>query len=123
MAIEPKKMAELLTHPNSPLLIDIRSSQAYQASHVFSAHSWSIPTLFLKRPIDRIVSLLPDQSEVKQWLSGHKKGVVLYDLDSQGLKEGSPLAILVEKLDCKWLYGGFNMFSKDYPELCVLDLR
>ncbi|KAJ3601897.1 hypothetical protein NHX12_029658 [Muraenolepis orangiensis] len=127
------------------LLLDCRSHELYESSHVESAINLAIPGLMLRRlkkgnlPIR---SIIPNNEDKEKFVKRCKTDmVVLYDeaaaatttttssserQDGGGLGS-SVLGLLLQKLrddGCKayYLEGGFNKFQTEFPEHCETNL-
>ncbi|XP_068598655.1 dual specificity protein phosphatase 7 [Brachionichthys hirsutus] len=125
---------------SSLLLLDCRSHELFESSHVGSAINLAIPGLMLRRlkkgnlPIR---SIIPNNEDKETFVKRCKTDVVvLYDEASPERQEpglggsglgGSVLGLLLQKLrddGCKAFYleGGFNKFQSEYPEHCETNL-
>uniref|UniRef100_A0A4W6EWN3 Dual specificity protein phosphatase n=2 Tax=Lates calcarifer TaxID=8187 RepID=A0A4W6EWN3_LATCA len=122
---------ELVSGGTSLLLLDCRSHELYESSHIETAINLVIPGLMLRRfkkgniPIRTII---PNHEDKEKFIRRCKTDtVVLYDectLDWQD--SGAPtsvLGLLLQKLwedGCKayYLEGGFVKFHTEYPEHC-----
>ncbi|XP_068194393.1 dual specificity protein phosphatase 7-like isoform X1 [Antennarius striatus] len=122
---------ELESGGASLLLLDCRSHELYESSHIESAINLVIPGLMLRRfkkgniPIRTII---PNHEDKEKFIRRCKTDtVVLYDestVDWQGCgAPASVLGLLLQKLwedGCKAFYleGGFVKFHTEYPEHC-----
>lgn len=122
---------ELESGGTSLLLLDCRSHELYESSHIESAVNLAIPGLMLRRfrkgniPIRTII---PSHEDKEKFLRRCKTDtVVLYDEGALGWQDsGAPasvLGLLLQKLwedGCKAFYleGGFVKFHTEYPEHC-----
>ncbi|KAM9443522.1 dual specificity protein phosphatase 7 [Clarias gariepinus] len=131
---------ELESGLNSLLLLDCRSHELYESSHIESAIHLAIPGLMLRRlrkgnlPIR---SVIPNDADKERFIRRCKSDtVLLYDeCGESGAAAaagtpgtaGSVLALLMHRLredGCKayYLEGGFNKFQAEYPEHCETNL-
>ncbi|KAK3512393.1 hypothetical protein QTP70_008746 [Hemibagrus guttatus] len=127
---------ELESGLNSLLLLDCRSHELYESSHIESAIHLAIPGLMLRRlrkgnlPIR---SVIPNDADKERFIRRCKSDtVLLYDETGDGGaaaagSAGSVLALLMHRLredGCKayYLEGGFNKFQSEFPEHCETNL-
>uniref|UniRef100_A0A671KG98 Dual specificity protein phosphatase n=1 Tax=Sinocyclocheilus anshuiensis TaxID=1608454 RepID=A0A671KG98_9TELE len=122
---------ELQTGGGSLLLLDCRSHELYESSHIESAINLAIPGLMLRRlkkgnlPIR---SIIPNTEDKERFVRRCKTDtVLLYDEAAAADWQGSVLGLLMHKLrddGCKAYYldGGFNKFQTEYPEHCETNL-
>lgn len=126
---------ELESGANSLLLLDCRSHELYESSHVESAINLAIPGLMLRRlkkgnlPIR---SIIPNNEDKEKFVKRCKTDiVVLYDEVTSDCEETglgtSVLGLLLQKLrddGCKayYLEGGFTKFHAEYPDHCESSL-
>ncbi|KAM6981109.1 dual specificity protein phosphatase 7-like [Aplochiton taeniatus] len=126
---------ELGSGANSLLLLDCRSHELYESSHVESAINLAIPGLMLRRlkkgnlPIR---SIIPNNEDKEKFVKRCKTDmVVLYDEVTSACEEtglgSSVLELLLQKLrddGCKayYLEGGFAKFHAEYPDHCETSL-
>uniref|UniRef100_A0A4W5NUW3 Dual specificity protein phosphatase n=1 Tax=Hucho hucho TaxID=62062 RepID=A0A4W5NUW3_9TELE len=120
---------------NALLLLDCRSHELYESSHIESAINLTIPGLMLRRlkkgnlPIR---SIIPNNEDKEKFVKRCKTDLVLlYDEATTDWQEtgvaSSVLGLLLQKLrdeGCKAFYleGGFNKFQTEYPEHCETNL-
>ncbi|XP_023995447.1 dual specificity protein phosphatase 7-like [Salvelinus sp. IW2-2015] len=120
---------------SSLLLLDCRSHELYESSHIESAINLTIPGLMLRRlkkgnlPIR---SIIPNNEDKEKFVKRCKTDMVLlYDEATTDWQEtgvaSSVLGLLLQKLrdeGCKAFYleGGFNRFQTEYPEHCETNL-
>lgn len=122
---------ELESGGSSLLLLDCRSHELYESSHIETAINLVIPGLMLRRfkkgniPIRTIISNHEDKEKIIRRCKTDT--VVLYDECSADWQNcGAPvsvLGLLLQKLwedGCKAFYleGGFRKFHTEYPEHC-----
>ncbi|XP_036389508.1 dual specificity protein phosphatase 7-like [Megalops cyprinoides] len=138
--VMPKKSADWLQDAlesggASLLLLDCRSHEYYESSHIETAINLAIPGLMLRRlkkgslPIR---SIIPNNEDQEKFVKRCKTDtVVLYDENTLELQDsgasGSVLGLLLRKLwddGCKayYLEGGFSRFRLDCPEHCETSL-
>uniref|UniRef100_A0A671Q8N7 protein-tyrosine-phosphatase n=1 Tax=Sinocyclocheilus anshuiensis TaxID=1608454 RepID=A0A671Q8N7_9TELE len=126
---------ELHSGGGSLLLLDCRSHELYESSHIESAINLAIPGLMLRRlkkgnlPIR---SIIPNTEDKERFAKRCKTDtVLLYDEAAAAWQEsgaaGSVLGLLLHKLrddGCQAFYleGGFNKFQTEYPEHCETNL-
>ncbi|XP_046731355.1 dual specificity protein phosphatase 7 isoform X2 [Silurus meridionalis] len=129
---------ELKSRLNSLLLLDCRSHELYESSHIVSAIHLAIPGLMLRRlrkgnlPIR---SVIPNDDDKERFIRRCKSDtVLLYDESRRdhrgsaaGTTAGSVLTLLMHRLredGCKayYLEGGFNKFHMEYPGHCETNL-
>uniref|UniRef100_A0A8C2JNZ8 protein-tyrosine-phosphatase n=1 Tax=Cyprinus carpio TaxID=7962 RepID=A0A8C2JNZ8_CYPCA len=125
---------ELQSGGGSLLLLDCRSHELFESSHIESAINLAIPGLMLRRlkkgnlPIR---SIIPNNEDKEKFARRCKTDtVLLYDeatADWQESGAGSVLGLLMHKLrddGCRAFYleGGFNKFQTEYPEHCETSL-
>uniref|UniRef100_G3NVE7 Dual specificity protein phosphatase n=1 Tax=Gasterosteus aculeatus aculeatus TaxID=481459 RepID=G3NVE7_GASAC len=126
---------ELESGAGSLLLLDCRTHELYESSHIESAINLAIPGLMLRRlkkgnlPIR---SIIPNNEDKEKFVKRCKTDVVvLYDEATPERQESglgsSVLGLLLQKLrddGCKafHLEGGFNKFQSEYPEHCETNL-
>ncbi|XP_060691489.1 dual specificity protein phosphatase 7-like isoform X2 [Hemiscyllium ocellatum] len=118
----------------SLLLLDCRSHELYESSHIESAINVVIPGLMLRRlkkgnlPIK---SLIPNNEDKEKFVKRCRTDtVILYDegtIDWHENGASSVLGLLLQKLrddGCKayYLEGGFNKFQTEYLEHCETNL-
>ncbi|XP_056130735.1 dual specificity protein phosphatase 7-like [Lampris incognitus] len=118
------------------LLLDLRSHDLYESSHIHTSINLAIPGLMLRRlkkgnlPLR---SIIPNHEDKERFVRRCKtEVVVLYDEQgSGGRHEAGPgssvLGLLLHKLredGCKAFYldGGYNKFQSEYPEHCETNL-
>uniref|UniRef100_A0A3Q0R2D7 Dual specificity protein phosphatase n=1 Tax=Amphilophus citrinellus TaxID=61819 RepID=A0A3Q0R2D7_AMPCI len=122
---------ELESGGTSLLLLDCRSHELYESSHIETAINLAIPGLMLRRfkkgniPIRAII---PNHEDKEKFIRRCKTDtVLLYDECSVDWQDsGAPtsvLGLLLQKLwedGCKayYLEGGFVKFHTEYPEHC-----
>eukprot|EP00063_Salmo_salar_P015748 XP_013990583.1 PREDICTED: dual specificity protein phosphatase 7-like isoform X3 [Salmo salar] len=121
---------ELESGGSSLLLLDCRSHELYESSHIETAINLAIPALMLRRfkkgniPIRTII---PNHDDKEKFVRRcNTDTVILYDectVDWQDGATGSVLGLLLQKLwddGCKayYLEGGFGKFQTEYPEHC-----
>ncbi|XP_043936339.1 dual specificity protein phosphatase 6-like [Protopterus annectens] len=118
------------------LILDCRSRELYESSHIEGAVSVAIPGLILRRlrkgslPVHFLMTSPEEKENFSRQCRTHT--VILYDessvtLPEQGEEEESVLAILLERLQkegCRTYYikGGFNKFQTEYPQFCETSL-
>lgn len=121
---------ELESGGSSLLLLDCRSHELYESSHIETAINLAIPALMLRRfkkgniPIRTIIPNHEDKEKFVRRCSTDT--VILYDectVDWQDGATGSVLGLLLQKLwddGCKayYLEGGFVKFQTEYSEHC-----
>lgn len=122
---------ELESGGTSLLLLDCRSHELYESSHVESAINLAIPGLMLRRfkkgniPIRTIIPNNEDKDKFSRRCKTDT--VVLYDECTVNWQDcgaaASVLGLLLQKLwedGCKAFYleGGFVKFHTEYPEHC-----
>ncbi|XP_038668562.1 dual specificity protein phosphatase 7 [Scyliorhinus canicula] len=118
----------------SLLLLDCRSHELYESSHIESAINVVIPGLMLRRlkkgnlPIK---SLIPNNEDKEKFVKRCRTDtVILYDectIEWHENGASSVLGLLLQKLrddGCKayYLEGGFNKFQSEYIEHCETNL-
>ncbi|XP_042265375.1 dual specificity protein phosphatase 7-like [Thunnus albacares] len=134
--VTPSKSVEWLqlqleSGGTSLLLLDCRSHELYESSHIETAINLAIPGLMLRRfkkgniPIRTII---PNHEDKEKFIRRCKTDtVVLYDECTVDWQDsGAPasvLGLLLQKLwedGCKayYLEGGFVKFHTEYPEHC-----
>nr|XP_057931393.1 dual specificity protein phosphatase 6 [Doryrhamphus excisus] len=117
------------------LVMDCRSQELYESSHVHSAINVAIPSLMLRRlkkgnlPVRALLSDGPDRERfVRRCKSAT---IVLYDEYSRDWNEnvdgGSVLGLLLRRMKDEgykayYLEGGFSKFQSDFPNLCETNL-
>ncbi|KAF3860669.1 hypothetical protein F7725_000924 [Dissostichus mawsoni] len=120
---------ELESGGTSLLLLDCRSHELYESSHIETAINLAIPGLMLRRfkkgniPIRTII---PNHEDKEKFIRRCKTDtVVLYDESTVDWQDSgaSVLGLLLQKLwedGCKafYLQGGFVKFHTEYPEHC-----
>ncbi|XP_062842962.1 dual specificity protein phosphatase 7 [Trichomycterus rosablanca] len=135
---------ELRSRRQALLLLDCRSHELYESSHVESAIHLSIPGLMLRRlrkgnlPIRSVIPNDVDKERFSRRCDTDT--VLLYDENGDspapapasgppgpGSGSGSVLALLMQRLredgcSAYYLEGGFNKFQMEYPELCETSL-
>ena len=84
------------------LVLDVRPPSAFEASHIYSAHSVPVPSTLLRRPafsVSKMAAMLSPsgQEAVNQWQS--MKNIVLIDVDSLSAGDGSILGGLAGKFE------------------------
>ncbi|XP_076874882.1 dual specificity protein phosphatase 7-like [Brachyhypopomus gauderio] len=115
----------------SLLLLDCRSHQLYESSHIETAINLVIPGILLRRfkkgnlPIR---SIIPNNEDKEKFISRCKTDtVILYDESTVDLRQseskGSVLALILQKLwddgfKSFFLEGGFTKFQMEHPEHC-----
>ena len=117
-----------LTNTPDVLLIDIRPHYQFQNSRLPGAVSLVVPSTLLKRPtysLEKMAEAIEPkaaQDHFSKWRS--MKKLVVYDLDSSFLVDGSNLAGLLRKFhvygyrgELAWVKGGFSAISRAYPSL------
>nr|XP_046168940.1 dual specificity protein phosphatase 7-like [Oncorhynchus gorbuscha] len=120
---------------SSLLLLDCRSHELYESSHIESAINLAIPGLMLRRlkkgnlPIR---SIIPNNEDKETFVKRCKTDMILlYDEATTDWQEtglvSSVLGLLLQKLrddgsKAFYLEGGFNKFQTDYPEHCEINL-
>ncbi|XP_064858184.1 dual specificity protein phosphatase 7-like [Oncorhynchus nerka] len=120
---------------SSLLLLDCRSHELYESSHIESAINLAIPGLMLRRlkkgnlPIR---SIIPNNEDKEKFVKRCKTDMILlYDEATTDWQEtglvSSVLGLLLQKLrddgsKAFYLEGGFNKFQTDYPEHCEINL-
>uniref|UniRef100_A0A672NEJ3 Protein-serine/threonine phosphatase n=1 Tax=Sinocyclocheilus grahami TaxID=75366 RepID=A0A672NEJ3_SINGR len=120
---------ELQGGGGSLLLLDCRSHELYESSHIESAINLAIPGLMLRRlkkgnlPIR---SIIPNTEDKERFARRCKTDTVLL-YDEAAAAAGSVLGLLLHKLrddGCTAFYldGGFNKFQTEYPEHCETNL-
>ncbi|KAL2103929.1 hypothetical protein ACEWY4_000797 [Coilia grayii] len=120
---------ELESGGNSLLLLDCRSHEVYESSHIETAINLVIPALMLrrfKRGNLPIRSLIPNNEDKEKFIRLCKTDtVILYDECTSDIHSGttSVLGLLLQKLweeGCQayYLKGGFVTFQTEYPEHC-----
>uniref|UniRef100_A0A8C6L753 Dual specificity protein phosphatase n=1 Tax=Nothobranchius furzeri TaxID=105023 RepID=A0A8C6L753_NOTFU len=126
---------ELESGASSLLLLDCRSHELFESSHIESAINLAIPGLMLRRlkkgnlPIR---SIIPNNEDKEKFVKRCKTDVVLlYDEATSERQESgmgsSVMGLLLQKLrddGCKafFLEGGFNKFQSEYPDHCETNL-
>ncbi|XP_015148232.1 dual specificity protein phosphatase 7 isoform X1 [Gallus gallus] len=140
-AAMPCKSAEWLQEElesgggRSLLLLDCRSHELFESSHIETAINLAIPGLMLRRlkkgnlPIR---SIIPNHEDKERFVKRCKADtVLLYDEATADWQDagaaGSVLGLLLQKLrddGCKayYLKGGFNKFQTEYSEHCETNL-
>ncbi|XP_041711868.1 dual specificity protein phosphatase 7 [Coregonus clupeaformis] len=121
---------ELESGGGSLLLLDCRSHELYESSHIETAINLAIPALMLRRfkkgniPIRTII---PNHEDKEKFVRRcNTDTVILYDECTVDWQDGatvSVLGLLLQKLwddGCKayYLEGGFGKFQTEYPEHC-----
>ncbi|KAG5281753.1 hypothetical protein AALO_G00048430 [Alosa alosa] len=120
---------ELESGGNSLLLLDCRSHEVYESSHIETAINLAIPGLMLrrfKRGNLPIRSLIPNNEDKEKFIRRCTTDtVILYDECTSEMHSGtsSVLGLLLQKLwdeGCQayYLKGGFVTFQTEYPEHC-----
>uniref|UniRef100_A0A4W3HTB4 Dual specificity protein phosphatase n=1 Tax=Callorhinchus milii TaxID=7868 RepID=A0A4W3HTB4_CALMI len=130
-----QEQLEAGAHSPLLLLLDCRSHDFYESSHVEAAINVVIPGLMLRRlkkgnlPIK---SLIPNNEDKEKFAKRCKSDtVLLYDEGSSERQDsgaGSVLALLLHKLrddgcEAYFLEGGFSKFQSEYPEHCQTSLE
>ncbi|KAL4646356.1 dual specificity protein phosphatase 7-like [Arapaima gigas] len=126
---------ELESGGSSLLLLDCRSHELFESSHIETAINIAIPGLMLRRlkkgnlPIR---SIIPNNDDKEKFVKRCKTDtLLLYDEATAECLEsaapGSVLGLLLQKLrddGCKayYLEGGFSRFQTEYPEHCETSL-
>ncbi|XP_015203775.1 dual specificity protein phosphatase 7 isoform X2 [Lepisosteus oculatus] len=126
---------ELEAGGGSLLVLDCRSHELFESSHIETAINLAIPGLMLRRlkkgnlPIR---SIIPNNEDKEKFVKRCKTDtVVLYDEATSDWQENgsasSVLGLLLQKLrddGCKayYLEGGFNKFQMEYAEHCETNL-
>lgn len=133
----PSKRAEWLqleleSGGTSLLLLDCRSHELYESSHIETAINLAIPGLMLRRfkkgniPIRTII---PNNEDKEKFIKRCKTDtIVVYDECTVNWQESGPptvLGLLLQKLwedGCKayYLEGGFVKFHTEYPDHCEI---
>lgn len=127
-ALHPNDLAPITADPDT-LILDIRPHAAYTQARLRSALSLSVPSTLLKRPLfslARLTAMLPSASarrNFRKWKD--KRRVVVYDLDSPAVREGSNLLGLMRKFanegmapaDVCWVAGGFQALWRENRDL------
>ncbi|XP_017265143.1 dual specificity protein phosphatase 7 [Kryptolebias marmoratus] len=135
----PSKSAEWLRlelesrGASGPLVLDCRSHELYESSHVETAINMAVTGLMLRRfrkgniPVQTII---PKHEDKEKFMRRCKTDtVVLYDESSADWQDGGPcppttiLFLLLKKLrddgcEAYYLEGGFEKFHTKYPEHC-----
>lgn len=126
---------ELESGESSLLLLDCRSHELFESSHIDTAINLAIPGLMLRRlkkgnlPIR---SIIPNNEDKEKFVKRCKTDtVVLYDEATSDWQENgaatSVLGLLLQKLrddgcEAYYLDGGFNKFQSEYSEHCETSL-
>ncbi|KZT22083.1 hypothetical protein NEOLEDRAFT_1244100 [Neolentinus lepideus HHB14362 ss-1] len=127
-ALTPADLGPVVVDPDT-LILDIRPHVAYTSARVRAALSLSVPSTLLKRPLfslARLTDMLPSASarrNFRKWKD--KSRIVIYDLDSAGVKEGSNLLGLMRKFVIEgmeasavcWVAGGFQAVWKENRDM------
>ncbi|XP_030625571.1 dual specificity protein phosphatase 7-like [Chanos chanos] len=122
---------QLHSGASSLLLLDCRSHELYESSHIETAINLVIPGLMLRRfkkgnlPIR---SIIPKSEDKEKFVRRYKTDtVILYDEATWDWQEsgtsGSILQLVLQKLwdegcEAFYLEGGFIRFQSEYPEHC-----
>ncbi|WVR06810.1 hypothetical protein IAU60_003846 [Kwoniella sp. DSM 27419] len=123
--ITPAALQPLISSA-STLILDVRPPSTYQSSHIPSSHSLPLPSTLLKRPaftLQKLVQMLPDKSvtAVNAWRE--KANVVLLDVDSATVSDGSVLDGLASKFEREgytgqlWFVKGGQQAVEQYGEI------
>ncbi|XP_051777202.1 LOW QUALITY PROTEIN: dual specificity protein phosphatase 7 [Erpetoichthys calabaricus] len=126
---------ELQSGGGALLLLDCRTHELYESSHIETAINLAIPGLMLRRfkkgnlPIR---SIIPNNEDKEKFVKRCKTDtVLLYDEATSEWPESgansSVLGLLLQRLrddGCKayYLQGSFNKFQTEYPEHCETNL-
>jgi len=107
-------------------VIDIRHHAQFQTSRIFGAISLVVPSTLLKRPgfsLEKMAEMIENKSSrdrFERWRSMTK--LVIYDVDTSFLADGSNLAGLLRKFQVSgyqgellWLKGGFTAALRANP--------
>ncbi|XP_048879264.1 dual specificity protein phosphatase 6-like [Brienomyrus brachyistius] len=126
---------QLETRSGRLLLMDCRTQELYDSSHVETAINVAIPSLMLRRLKNGslpIKSLLASGEDREKFARRCKTDtVILYDEYSRDWNEnmdrGSVLGLLLRRMKdegCKAFYleGGFSKFQAEFPGLCETNL-
>jgi tyrosine-protein phosphatase 2/3 len=126
-ALLPEQVVSL-TNLQDVLVIDIRPPAQYQISRFPGAISLVVPSTLLKRPgfsLEKMAGMIedePSQSRFKKWVSVKK--LVVYDVDTSFLVDGTNLASLLRKFqaygyegELAWIKGGFNALLRSCPSV------
>ncbi|TFK57715.1 hypothetical protein OE88DRAFT_165616 [Heliocybe sulcata] len=131
-ALAPAELASAITDSNT-LILDIRPHAAYTQARVRTAISLSVPSTLLKRPLfslARLTDMLPSSSarrNFRKWKD--KSRIVVYDLDSLAVKDGSNILGLMRKFAGEgmdpasvcWLTGGFQAVWREKRDMIDQD--
>ncbi|XP_048872089.1 dual specificity protein phosphatase 6-like isoform X1 [Brienomyrus brachyistius] len=118
---------------NSLLLLDCRSHELFESSHIDTAINLAIPGLMLRRLRKgnlSIRSIIPNNEDKEKFVKRCKTDtLILYDEATLDWQDGtsSVLGLLLNKLrddGCKayYLEGGFSRFQTEYPDHCETSL-
>ncbi|KAF8577854.1 hypothetical protein K439DRAFT_1363597 [Ramaria rubella] len=123
----PAALLAVLTTPHA-LVLDIRPHATYAQSRLPNALSLSVPSTLLKRPmfsLDKLSEMLPSSSSRRRfsaWKTASR--IIVYDVDSQTIPEGSNIRGLLRKFDNEgfrgdlaWLKGGFAGVWREHRAL------
>ncbi|CAG8545286.1 6414_t:CDS:2 [Paraglomus occultum] len=111
------------------LLLDLRAFSQFAENHIRMAVNICVPSTLLRRgsfTLDKVCDMLVSDYDKQVFGEWEKfENIVLYDSDTQDLKEGCSLTHLCKKFKlsgCKanigWLKGGFMAFCSKYTDLC-----
>ncbi|KAJ2676627.1 glutamate N-acetyltransferase [Coemansia sp. RSA 1085] len=120
------------------LVIDMRRSAEYSASHIVSAISMAVPTTLVKRKsfvVERLLAMLQLTEEQRHLVANWKSAswVVLYGegAPEEMASEDASLVLLARKFmseaceSCQVfvLQDGFKEFARSHPSLCEIGTR
>ncbi|KIM34037.1 hypothetical protein M408DRAFT_325568 [Serendipita vermifera MAFF 305830] len=124
-ALSPERVVSL-TNVRGVLVIDIRPHVQFQTSRIPGAVSLVVPSTLLKRlgfSLEKMAEMIEDPSarnRFERWRSMTK--LVIYDVDTSFLADGTNLAGLLRKFQASgyqgelyWVKGGFTAFARNCP--------
>ncbi|KAI8983176.1 hypothetical protein BD414DRAFT_578793 [Trametes punicea] len=135
-ALSPSSLKAVLSDP-SALILDIRPHNSYVQARIRNAHSLSVPSTLLKRPLfslSKLADMLPTSSarqKFSKWPEASR--ILVYDADSASIPQhtqNSNLLGLMRKFrsegfppdrEVAWLRGGFHSVWRDFPDLVDQD--
>lgn len=127
IALYPSQ-ASAIVGSHDILLVDIRSHSVFRTSRIRGAVSLVVPSTLLKRPgypLEKMAATIDDASareRFEAWQTA--KRIVVYDVDTSQLNEGSNVTGLLRKFQLAgftgelcWIKGGFNAVQQTTPSL------
>ncbi|KAL1845715.1 phosphotyrosine-specific ptp2-like protein [Paecilomyces lecythidis] len=123
-----ENLAEIMSHPDGTLLLDVRPFPHFAQGHIKEALNLCVPTTLLKRPsfnTRKLEDTFTDESH-KQKFSAWKEcsRIIVYDANTSKMQDAGPLLNVLRKFNADgWvgealiLAGGFAAFSNRFPDL------